>query len=237
MPTKKIVLSDHAPLFALLEKSFFLREGFQLRGVADVQSCLKIVEAEEPCLAVLDLAQMGEEAIECCRVIKQDSLLKVTPVILLLPENSQAELTDLCWAAGCDAVASRPLESERLISTACTLLGISRRRARRLPVSFRVVFIDGRKKRHPGLCLNLNSVGLFVATESLFPVDTTLSLEFTLPGFVRPLHSSVRVAWVNHPEWRKREANPCGLGLQFVDPSAPVKAALHKFLDAITVED
>jgi uncharacterized protein (TIGR02266 family) len=237
MPTKKIVLSNDAALLAILENSFFQREGFEMILVQDGQTGFQAVEAEAPTLAVFDLAQMGENALECCRAIKQDSLLAATPVLLMLADETDEQLADACWAAGCDAVVHRPLSSVRFLDAACGLLGISRRLARRFPVSFQLAFLDSQQTKHVGHCVNFNAGGMFVATETLFPVDTALTIEFTLPGFQSPLHSSVRVAWVNHPEWRKKNATPCGIGLQFVEQSPTVKAVVQEFLDNLTLKD
>lgn len=237
MATKKIVLSNDTALLAILENSFFQREGFGMVLVQDGQTGFQAVEAEAPTLAVFDLAQMGDQAMSCCQAIKADPLLAATPVLLLLPERGADDLADACWEAGCDAVVHRPLLAERFLDAACGLLGISRRLARRFPVNFQLAFLDSAQKKHVGSCVNLNAGGMFMTTETLFPVDTLLSIEFVLPGFQGALNCSVRVAWVNHPEWRKKNSMPCGLGLQFENPGQTVKAALQDFFDSLKLED
>jgi len=233
MPAKKIVLSNDAALLTILENSFFQREGFELVLVQDGQTGFQAVEAEAPTLAVFDLALLGDQALECCQKIKKDPLLAATPVLLLLPLKAQEELADACWHAGCDAVAHRPLASERFLDAACGLLGISRRLEPRMPVSLPLAVFDSKQKRHPARCVNLNSGGMFLATETLLPVDTLLTLELTLPGSDLPLQTAVRVAWVNHPEWLKKNSLPCGLGVQFKNPSQEVVAAVQFLIDSL----
>jgi len=237
MPSKKIVLSNDAALLAILQNSFFQREGFQMILVQDGKTGFQAVAVEAPTLAVFDLVQLGEQALKCCRAIKSDPLLAETPVLLMLPEKPAEELADACWDAGCDAVIHRPLAAERFLDAACGLLGISRRLARRFPVSFQLEFLDSKQKKHIGSCVNFHADGMFLATEMLFPVDTRLSIEFTLPGFQNSLQCSVRVAWVNHPEWRKKDSMPCGMGLQVVNPGLSIKAALQEFLASLKNED
>jgi len=234
MPTKKIVLSNDATLLEILQNSFFLREGFELILVRDGQTGFQAVEAEAPTLAVFDLARLGNhQSLECCRTIKQDPLLKATPVLLILPENPLEDLADACWQANCDAVVHRPLVAERFLDAACGLLGISRRLARRFPIDIQLTFQDMRHKIFHGRCVNLNAGGMFLATEALFPVNTQLMIEFHPPGLSCPVLVPARVAWVNHPEWRKKCSMPCGLGVQFNTPNQKVKSALRTFLESM----
>lgn len=237
MPAKKIVLSNDAALLSILQNSFFQREGFEMIPVQDGQTGFQAVEAEAPTLAVFDLSELGEQALDCCRSIKEDRLLAATPVLLVLPERSADDLAEKCWDAGCDAVVHRPLASGRFLDAACGLLGISRRLARRFPVTFQVAFLDDKQTRYSGSCVNLNVGGMFMATETLFPVGTTLAVEFALPGTAARLCSDVRVAWVNHPEWRKKNALPCGLGLQFVEKDTTLRVALKAYLDSLSIAD
>lgn len=237
MPNKKIVLSNDPLLLTILHNSFFQREGFDMVQVQDGQTGFQAIEAEEPILAAFDLVQLGGQALDCCRAVKSDPLLATTPVLLLLPEDAGEDLADDCWAAGCDAVVHRPLAAERFLDAACGLLGISRRLAQRFPVSFQLSFLDTKQKKHVGSCVNLNLGGMFLATEKLFPVDTELAVEFVLPGFQMALQNSVRVAWVNHPEWRKKNSMPCGVGLEFVSVSPTFVAALQEFLERVNNDD
>lgn len=233
MPAKKIVLSNDPALLAILQNSFFQREGFEMIPVQDGQTGFRAVEAEGPALAVFDLAMMGEQGLECCRKLKGDPLLAATSVMMLLPDQAAEDLADVCWSAGCDAVAHRPMSGERFLDAACGLLGFSRRLATRLPASFEVTFFASEQERHVGRCVNLNTGGMYLATEILFPVGTDLVIEFSLPGSGKPLQSDVRVAWANHPEWRKKNTMPCGLGLQFKNHTPAWKAALQEFLDSL----
>lgn len=237
MPNKKIVLSNNPLLLTILHNSFFQREGFDMVLVQDGQTGFQAIEAEEPTLAVFDLMHLGEQALDCCRAVKGDPLLATTPVLLLLPEDAGEDLADDCWDAGCDAVVHRPLAAERFLDAACGLLGISTRLARRFPVSFELSFLDSKQKKHVGLCANLNLGGMFLATETLFPVDTELAVEFVLPGFKMALQNAARVAWVNHPEWLKKNSMPCGVGLEFISVSQSFVSALQEFLDSLKVDD
>ena len=235
MPAKKIVLSDDPTLLAILKNSYFQQENFAMVLVKDGQTGLQAVEAEAPSLAIFDIALMGEQAIECCRSIKQDAFLAKTQVLLVMPENAVEKMADDCWNAGTDAVVYRPLEASRFLEAAFGLIGISRRLARRFPVSFKLKFLDSKQKQHTGICRNINVEGMYLATGALFPVDTQLSIEFTLPGFQSPISVAVRVAWVNHPEWLKKDTLPCGMGLEFINSSVAFKEIVQEYVASLAV--
>lgn len=230
MPTKKIVLSNDPELQAILRSSYFQAEGFDMVLVQDGQTGLQAVEAEAPTFAVFDCAQLGDQALECCRSIKEDPLLVGTPVLLLMPAQADQGLAEAALAAGCDAVVHRPLDAERVLDAAFRLVGISRRLARRLPTGFPLTFFDSRQKPHPGHCLNLNLGGMFLATETLSPVDTRLLVELTRSGDQSAVTIPARVAWVNHPEWLKKSSLPSGMGLEFACSPAH-KDLLQEFVE------
>ena len=81
--------------------------------------------------------------------------------------------------------------------------------------------------------MNLTDGGMFIASDKLFPVDTRLLLDITLPGTAIPFVALVRVAWVNHPEWRKKATLPCGMGVEFVRLNESAKFSLDEFLAAL----
>jgi hypothetical protein len=76
---------------------------------------------------------------------------------------------------------------------------------------------------------------MYLATGALFPVDTQLSIEFTLPGFQSPIAVAVRVAWVNHPEWLKKDTLPCGMGLEFINSSVAFKEIVQEYVASLAV--
>lgn len=237
MTIKKIVVSDDSALLTILKNSYFQMEGFEIILVKSSQTGYQAVEAEAPSLAVLDIALLGEQAFECCRAIKNDKLLAKTPVLLVLPEDADEEMAETCWHAGTDAVVHRPLQASRFLDAAFRLIGISRRQTKRFPVSFQLKFLDSRQKQHAGACENINIEGMFLATEALFPVDTQLTIEFVLPGFQSPISVPVRVAWVNHPEWLKKDSLPYGMGLEFTNRSAAFQEVIQTYVNSLTNQD
>ncbi|MBW2451381.1 MAG: PilZ domain-containing protein [Deltaproteobacteria bacterium] len=235
MVTKKIVISQDGYLLSLLEDSFFQREHFTLVPVADQQTGVEAVEIEAPALAIFSVPVMQNQALACCRQIKTDQVLGKTAVLLLLPDDADDDLAEACWSAGCDALLHPPLTVGRLLDTACGLLGIDQRIARRWPVCMALEFTADDEQTYPATALNLTEGGMFLASEKLFPVDTRLLLDLTLPGSETPFVALVRVAWVNHPEWQRKEILPCGMGVEFIRLNQLAKSSLKEFLNALKV--
>ena len=65
--------------------------------------------------------------------------------------------------------------------------------------------------------VNMSVGGIFLETENVLPVDSTLVVEFRLPVNDRGIRCRSRVAWTNEPESRKTPSLPTGMGLQFLD--------------------
>lgn len=233
MVSKKIVLSDSPELVSALEGSFFHREGFVFLLARQGSAAYHFIEEEAPAMAILDLAVHADEGMACCRRVKQDPLLAGTPLLMVTPQEDDGALAEACWQAGGDAVVARPLEAARLLDAACGLLGINRRLARRFPVAFQLAFAAPGLREHTGSAINFNVGGMFIATEKLYPFDTRLDLHFTLPGYSTPLTCKARVAWVNHPEWRKKTGLPCGMGVQFLPTGPNTLASLQAFLHSL----
>ncbi|MDQ3264708.1 MAG: TIGR02266 family protein [Myxococcota bacterium] len=79
-----------------------------------------------------------------------------------------------------------------------------------------------------GTSLNLSEGGLFVATATAVPVGTEVELQFTLPcGSQVALHGVVR--WRRTPDDR-RPMLTAGLGIQFVEISPEILAAVRSFV-------
>jgi len=234
MPRKNILINKDAELQKVLEGSFFRRIGFQLLVAEDVEQAYEMVEEMDPVLVLLALGDPGWDDESFCRQIKEDALFRSTPIILI-PPPAQIETAARCRAAGCDALLSRPIDGQKLLTAACRLLIIAERAEARLPVRLPAQLGRDSRKMRPGRILNINTGGLFVETDRLHPVGTRLSLEFSLPGGAFPLRCYGVVAWVNHPEWVKTSALPSGMGVRFVELAEGEAASLAACIAAAEV--
>jgi Tfp pilus assembly protein PilZ len=73
------------------------------------------------------------------------------------------------------------------------------------------------------LSKNISTSGIFVKTDRACTVGERLILRFLLAGQESQVSIEAEVRWV-------RRDGPIGIGLLFVDPSGPLKAAIQSFL-------
>lgn len=230
MLRKKILLTDDDELLQALESSFFRRGGFSLLVAGSGEQAFAMIEEQDPALVILALETPGWNGDSICRRVKQDVLLRSTPVILVVPAGHE-EAVARCREAGCDDILYRPIDNQQLLSVACRVLHIIERGSPRVEARFPVLCGHDPVKLRPGQVVNLNTGGLFVETDRLHPVDTLLILEFTLPAGASPIRCKGRVSWVNHPEWIKTSTLPYGMGIQFLDLSEEAEAAVRDFIE------
>jgi uncharacterized protein (TIGR02266 family) len=230
MLAKRILLTNDPEILRPMENSLFRREGFSLLIASDGRQAFEIIEDHDPALAILDFDMLTEGGAECCRRVKGDPVLRKTPIILVARAGS-TEVVQRCRDAGCDEIIYRPVNPQDLLLAACRLLNIIERRDSRLTTALPALVGRDAAKLRAGSILNLNTGGAFVETRKLVPIDSELTLELILPPAESPHTISCRVAWVNHPEWIKALRLPVGMGLQFLDLPATVRAAIEDFLE------
>lgn len=85
------------------------------------------------------------------------------------------------------------------------------------------------RKAFTGEVLNMSAIGVYIYTPYIFPVNSTLELEFTIPGTGKSLESSGRVAW--HADKKLQPHSYPGMGVSFVHLSAGHEKAIMDFID------
>jgi len=78
---------------------------------------------------------------------------------------------------------------------------------------------------------NLSLGGLFMETDNIRRVNSTILVNFRLPGDAEVIVCNARVAWTNEPGQLKKFTTHHGMGLQFLDLSPEHFHAIRNFLD------
>jgi len=218
MVKKKILIPQDETLRDLLENSFLHRDTFEFLMAANGSEALRLIEEEDPILAILDLDMEGLPGDDCCREVKNDPFLSDTPMALIATSSHPTSL-ERCQASGCDAVLTKPIEKRQLLEILCQVLDIELRGEPRVSVDFKARLRAGEERAHDVQALDLNHDGLFLHSLWLQPAGTQLDLTLFIPGKNGSFKCPVEVVWVNHPEWLKAHRLPTGVGVKFVDPS------------------
>ena len=101
----------------------------------------------------------------------------------------------------------------------------------RAPVAVEVT-LESEHNFFAGLTENISEGGVFVATHSLRPIGTVVSVELHLPGVERALSAVCIVRWVRI--YSEVSDTPPGMGLMFVAVSEDDMAVIRSFVDTRT---
>jgi len=229
MSRKKVMLADDVELFLLLENTFFNREEFELITARSGREVLKVIREAKPDLVFVNLEMPELNGDECCRIVKSDDMFLHIPVIIVTPCGRQEDI-ERCRLAGCDDIVLKPIDRHVFMTTSRKFLQVRERTVQRfvtrLPVNYGVI---------PGELLDdysvdLNTDGLFLATDHPFTAETLLYVEFILPVGERVIRCKAKVAWVNCPESRRKLELPPGMGVQFLDLIPDDMDAIQNYL-------
>lgn len=227
--TRKVLLADDVKLFLELEKAFFRRRGIEFLVACTGREALELTREHRPGLVLMDLYMPEMNGDEACRQLKSDPGTAAIPVVMVTQGDSEEQLA-CCRSAGCDDILLKPLNGRAMEQMVGRYLHLQPRREVRFKVRLKVLHGPEPQNLLADYTVNLSSGGLFLETSRPLPLDTPLTLAFTLPGREQPLRCRGRVAWVNLPEMMSKPDLPAGMGLQFTDLALDDLRALRAFL-------
>lgn len=228
---EKVLVVDDVSMFVELQKDYLQLSAVKVLSARDGKEAFDICQAERPALVFMDLHMPVMNGADCCKAIKRDQQLRLTPVVLIVSEGKEADRL-LCLKAGCDEVVTKPLDRKIFLETARKLLPAIDRRDRRISCRFKVTF------RAFGVTLsafivNISKHGLYLATDHQVDKETELDLIFALPEpFGSIVQTKGRVAWLNNNKSRLKPSLPVGFGVEFTSLSAEAVADLARFVES-----
>ena len=235
---KKILLVDDVRLFIELEKTFFQRKAlFEVLTAGSGKEALAIIQSEQPDLVFMDLYMPEMNGDECCRIIRDADCNKNIPVIMVTSAGKEED-RERCLAAGCTEIITKPINRAHFLSVANKYLEIHDRKEPRYAVHIKVHCLEGLEMEQAEFTVNLNTGGLFLASTRQPPVDSRLSLEFSLPESDARIACQARIAWINAAEKPTKPDLPAGFGLQFIDITAQDMATIEAYIsnNSLTAE-
>ncbi|HEY5674424.1 MAG TPA: TIGR02266 family protein [Malonomonas sp.] len=226
---RSILLVDDVELFLELEKTFMHRDRFDLLMASSAQEIMQLMLKQKPDLVFMDMQLAGARGDDLCRWIKQDASLRSIPVIMVVASGDD-ESESLCRQAGCDAIIHSPVKRQQLLTVAREMLDLVDRQLARIPARMLVHFGENPNRLRSNFSVNLSSGGMFIATEEVLPVGSSLELRLQFPGGKQSLSCQGQVAWLNHSELQKRPHLPMGMGVAFAGLSGPQQEQVKSYL-------
>ena len=114
-PQKTILVADDDPDLRDILRSILEPKGFAVSEAADGSLALQSVRSQPPDLVILDYMMPGLTGPEVCEQLKQDTLLRHVPIIML---TGKSELHDKVHGidAGADDYLVKPFEPQELLA-------------------------------------------------------------------------------------------------------------------------
>ena len=114
MTTKRILLVDDEPTFALTLKEFLTFSGFEVDIVHDGADAMERLRFSAPDLLLLDIMMPKMDGYVFARKIKTDPKLKKIPIIVItaVPGVRGKKIMDSLGAAG---YLEKPIDSHKLL--------------------------------------------------------------------------------------------------------------------------
>ena len=208
-----IVVASNSEILRLLGARGCERLGFTRRVVTTGNEALEVARQVRPRLAILDADMPGLDGYSVCRRMKDDPDLQSCRVILVVSGILGKATIDRLAEAGSDDVVVLPALGPEFFSHLTDMLGVPRRRSRRVAVEL-MARLDAGLRMWEGHVENLSRHGAKVQLyEPVGPQDT-VRVRLTRESGGRGAVAEARVVW--------RQAGGRVLGLEFctVTPEA-----------------
>jgi CheY-like chemotaxis protein len=222
----RILLADDVRLELEIEKTFFLRRGFEVMTAEDGIEALQLVNAEHPHIVVLDQVMPQLTGAEVCQRLKSHESTRNIPVIIVSNHDSD-EIRESCRASGAHRFVPKSAGWGHLLEVVAEIFRIPVRKAARMTVLFTVQALEGAQETM-GRAVDLSEGGMCLEVNRLYDVDSQLHLRFMLPGERQQVQARACVRWVKH-----RSEDVYAMGLEFTGIEPGDRRRLYHYLDKI----
>ena len=119
---KKILVVDDDPFILAVVEKFLKLKGFQVVTTTDPELAFRLAEKEKPDLLISDVAMPGVDGFTLLRSLKQDSITKHIPLMLLTATDKIADV-EKGFASGAQAYLLKPIDWDRAWPKIQAILG------------------------------------------------------------------------------------------------------------------
>jgi CheY-like chemotaxis protein len=221
-----ILIVDDSKFFIELEKQFLRNTPATVLTADSAKRALSMAREHRPSLVFMDVDMPEMNGFDCCRIFKSDSDLREIPIVLIGGDDPVKDEAK-AHASGAADYLPKPLDKRRFLSAGHRfLVSIDRREPRRNCQI--IVDYTCRGRRLMGRCIDISSGGMFLESQPTAQAGESLLLKFSLPDESKtPVELQGRIAWVNAADAIIKDGFPLGYGVEFVEITDSVGAALR----------
>jgi uncharacterized protein (TIGR02266 family) len=221
----RILLADDVKLFLEVEKTFFLRSGYQVFTATSGDEVLSVARRQKPDVILLDYEMPGMKGDEICRELKASGDTRHIPVIVVSQHYSR-DILQKCIQAGSEDYLTKPLDQSLILRRVAEILNVSDRRHLRATV---VVTVDRgtTRKQFIGKAQNISESGIYLETSQPLEVGNVFQLSFLLPKLEERVSGRGEVVRVE----QKDTSGEYGAGIRFVEIPEVSISHIRKFVE------
>lgn len=189
---------------------------------ASAHDALERMRHEKPRLLVFDFDLGDLTAPEFCRRVRDEENAKETS-LLFIADRDAAEHIDLCMAAGCNDIVTKPIDARELDDKVTRLTSIPSRKELRTLVKIEVA-MQHNAYYMLGHSKNISASGMLLEVAQVLPPEATLRLQFYLRGEAEPVRVPARIVRAEFTGGLPR------YGMQFTVMTERDKVRIEKFV-------
>ena len=121
MGKPKILLVDDVRAILEQEKQILASLDVEFLTAEHGTEALKLITQQKPDIVLLDLMLPGMNGDTICKFVKARPELTKTQVVIVTARDEEKEL-QRCFASGCDAYVTKPIDTEDLLNKVQILL-------------------------------------------------------------------------------------------------------------------
>lgn len=232
MPAPSILLVDDEKFFLDLERDFLKDSPVTILTAASGAEAIEMVREHAPNLIFMDLRMPEMDGSTCCDILKDNSVLRTVPIILVITSGREKDQEALL-NAHCDGVITKPLDRKEFLCLAHKFLPHVERRLARVTCGPSLAVFRRNSESFHGTIEDISNCGVYVASRCIVSMEERINIGFILPG-TELIEAEGRVAWVNSGLRRTKQRLPEGFGLEFTTINPDDSAIIRRFVEKHT---
>ncbi len=209
------------------------RLGYYICTAGSAENALNFAGAVVPCLIISDLKLPGMSAAQMIRPLREREATAGVPVVIML-DDSNPRIVKKCKEAGAVACIAKPVDPEELYRVVQTAVESTPRGHIRIATRLRVTINDQQLDCVTGECaIMLSSRGMYVRTQTRYPVSTVFPVRIDLDGRSIPAEAKVIYSFADG----EGPYGQAGLGLYFTAISAEDQDRLQRYINNEVTKD